>query len=42
MEFIHPAFAGDPESYTNNDINAEEVKATKEILRDFFSLQQNS
>ena len=42
MEFIHPAFAGDPESYTNNDINPEEVKATKEILRDFFSLQQNS
>lgn len=40
MDFVHPAFANDPESYTNNDINPEEVRSTKEILRNFFSSQQ--
>lgn len=41
MEFIHPAFATDPESYTNNDIDPEEVKALKRVLQDFFSAPQN-
>lgn len=41
MDFVHPAFATDPESYTNNDINPEEVRATKQILQTFFSSPQN-
>lgn len=32
MEFIHPAFAGSEESYMNNYIDAEEVKALRRAL----------
>lgn len=32
MEFIHPSFKGSEESYMNNSILAEEVKALKEAL----------
>lgn len=33
MEFIHPAFAGSEESYTNPAIDAEEVKALRGALK---------
>jgi len=32
MEFIHPAFAGSEESYMNNYIDPEEVKALRKAL----------
>ena len=32
MEFIHPAFAGSEESYMNNSIDANEVKAFRKAL----------
>lgn len=32
MEFIHPGFAGSAESYTNNAIDPEEVKALRKAL----------
>ena len=32
MEFIHPAFAGSEESYMNNNIEPEEVKALRKAL----------
>jgi copper homeostasis protein len=32
MEFVHPSFAGDDESYTNNYIWAEEVRAFRNAL----------
>ena len=32
MQFIHPAFAGSEESYMNNAIDAEEVKAFRRAL----------
>lgn len=41
MDFVHPAFASDPESYMNNDIDPEEVKEMKKILQIFFSNQQH-
>jgi len=32
MEFVHPSFAGSEESYMNNAINANEVRAFREAL----------
>ncbi len=32
MEFIHPGFAGSAESYTNNDIDPQEVRALRAAL----------
>jgi len=32
MDFVHPAFAGSEESYMNNDIDPEEVKAFRNAL----------
>lgn len=40
MDFVHPAFATDPDSYMNNDIDPGEVRALKQVLHDFFSTQQ--
>jgi copper homeostasis protein len=34
MEFIHPAFAGSEESYTNNFIDSNEVRALRTALTD--------
>lgn len=34
MEFIHPAFASSPESYSNNSIMSDEVKELKSSLTD--------
>lgn len=34
MEFIHPDFAGSAESYENNAINPEEVKALRQSLQE--------
>lgn len=35
MQFVHPAFAGDGDSYENNDIDPNEVIALKEALRSY-------
>ncbi len=32
MDFIHPGFAGSEESYMNNDIDADEVRAFRRVL----------
>jgi hypothetical protein len=32
MEFVHPAFSGDDESYANNAIDAMDVKDFREAL----------